>query len=167
MIVALTAASLVGCSTNHVAPVREDEKTGSYVYIFSTRSTTIAQAKADKMCGSHSYFISNPEMVDASFYMLYPIRFNCDLNQAAYEGSAEAIKILKEENLSAQEKAYTNYMRETEKIKETRRKNANPNKYESYTITDPDGTIRSYSFFGGKTCESISYSSGTAETHCD
>lgn len=94
----------------------------------------------------------------------YPsIPFNCDLEQAAYEGSTEA----KEIKMQRIESAYKNYYKAQYQLKESRRKNSNPNKYESYTETDPDGTIRSYSFHNNKSCESIVTTDGKAETKCD
>ena len=57
---------------------------------------------------------------------------------AAYQGSQEA----KDIKMKRIEEAYKEMYKAQYELKEVRRKNADPNKLESYTERDPDGTIR-------------------------
>lgn len=162
LFVSAVAISLVSCSSQ---PKDKIDGIG-YVYIYSTSSVAIARDKADKLCGSHAYFMDEKYESRNYHYIKeqYPsIPFNCDLEQAAYEGSTEA-KEIKMKNL---EEAYKeNYIAQY-KLKEVRRQSANPKKYESHTETDPDGTIRSYSFYDNKSCETIYTTDGKSETTCN
>lgn len=163
ILVALALSVLAGCAP----PIRyeyQDMKIGSLIDIYSESSMALAQDKADKMCGSHAYFIINlKEDTPPPDDRYQSIRFSCDLSLAASEGSDEARKIQHEKTVAA----YREYVGKMQQLKEARRKRADPSKYESYTETDPDGTVRSYNFFGGKSCEAIVYSTGSAETHCE
>ncbi|MCX8986116.1 hypothetical protein [Citrobacter portucalensis] len=162
IIILLPAFLLISCATK---PKDTVDSIG-YVYIYSTSSVAIARDRADKLCGSHAFFLdSNYPRRNYTYYTeQHPsIPFNCNLEQAAYEGSTEA-KEIKMKNI---ESAYKDYYKAQYQLKEIRRKNANPAKYESYTETDPDGTIRSYSFHDNKSCETVVTVNGKAETKCD
>ncbi|EAP4832911.1 hypothetical protein EGS93_18710 [Salmonella enterica] len=154
------ALALVGCAPKPP----EDRKSGSFIYIYSTTSKAIAQDRADKLCGGHAFYTSNGHLFASKYGPRYPaIEFNCDLDMAAYQGSQEA----KDIKMKRIEEAYKEMYKAQYELKEVRRKNADPKKLESYTERDPDGTIRSYSFLDGKSCESIVYPDGTGKTTCD
>lgn len=165
VIIGTMAIALIGCVPK---PPQDEKSAGGYVVdIYSTSSVAIAQDRADKLCGSHAYYVSNDNdltKVMGRYAPSFPkIRFNCDLEMAAYLGSKEA----KEIKMKRIEEAYKEMYKAQYELKEVRRKNADPNKLESYTERDPDGTIRSYSFLDGKSCESIVYPDGTGKTTCD
>lgn len=152
--------ALTGC----VSP-RQDTKSTSYVDIYSTTSVAIAQDRADKLCGSHAYLLDRAYDAKSArtSNIQRSIPFNCDLDQAAYSGSSEARDI----SLKKTEEAYKDYYKAIYQQKEMRRKNADPAKYESYTETDPDGTVRTYGFSNGKSCETIVHTDGTARASCE
>lgn len=164
VIIGTMAIALIGCVPK---PPQDKKSAGGYVDIYSTSSVAIAQDRADKLCGSHAYYVSNDNdltKVMGKYAPSFPkIRFNCDLEMAAYLGSKEA----KEIKMKRIEEAYKEMYKAQYELKEVRRKNADPKKLESYTERDPDGTIRSYSFLNGKSCESIVYPDGTGKTTCD
>lgn len=163
MIIITLLSPLIGCAPKGSA-TPQDFKSGSDVFIYSESSVASAQDRANRMCGSHAYFIvdlreKNPKPFDPK----YAINFNCDVKQASELGNSDAYKIQQEKAKSA----YQEYIGEMQRLKEARRKRADPNKYESYTETDPDGTVRSYNFFNGKSCEVNISSSGNAGTYCE
>ncbi|HHC5227318.1 TPA: hypothetical protein ACN5P3_004082 [Citrobacter freundii] len=154
------AVALVGCESTPP----EDKNFGGFVYIYSTTSKAIAQDRADQMCGGHAYYIYNEHLHASEYGPRYPaIKYNCDLDMAASEGSQEAREIKKKRL----EEAYSKLIGAHYELKESRRQNADPNKLESYTERYPDGTTLSYSFYKGKSCETITYTDGTGTTTCD
>lgn len=163
VIVSVTSILLVGCAPPPKM-AQKDQKIGNRVTIFAADNLLQAQARADQLCGSHAFFIIDLRSNATSTYGdLYGIRYNCDLAEAAIDGSNEAKKIQHDKEVEA----YKKYVRTTEDIKEQRRKRANPNKYESYTETDSYGNVRTYSFFNGQSCEASITAEGSAQTHCD
>ncbi|MGT8792201.1 hypothetical protein [Klebsiella oxytoca] len=163
IIAALIIATLSGCSQPPKSTL-QDQKYGSSVTIFSANNLMQAQAKADQLCGSHAFFIRDSRSNNEYLYSnVYGIEYQCNVVDAAYYGNPEARKLQHDKEIEA----YKNYVKTTEEIKESRRKNADPNKYESYTETDPYGNVRSYNFFNGRVCESTVTTGGTAETHCE
>ncbi|MEN0581921.1 hypothetical protein AAIG39_23390 [Phytobacter palmae] len=164
VIISSFAFLLTSCATQP----KDTVNSIGYVYIYSTTSVAIARDRADKLCGSKAYFLDQEYENQKLMQMYHPInnpsiQFNCNLEQAAYSGSTEA----KEIKMKTIEAAYKEYYKAQYQLKEVRRKNADPNKYESYTETDPDGAIRSYSFHDNKSCETIVTTDGKAETKCD
>lgn len=152
---------LVGCVPK---PPEDKRSIGGFVDIYSTTSTAIAQDRADKLCGGHAYFVINEHTLPKIVVTGTPgIRFNCDIDMAAHQGSKEAKDIL----MKRLEEAYKDMYKAKYEQKEARRRSADPKKLESYTERDPDGTIRSYSFLNGRSCESIVYPDGTGTTTCD
>ncbi|MDI7679038.1 hypothetical protein QLY75_21190 [Cronobacter sakazakii] len=143
VILATLAIGLAGCAPTQP---KDQKYIGSTVDIYSTSSVAIAQDRADKLCGSHAYFVSNDndlKEVLGKYASPDPkIRFNCDLEMAAYLGSKEAYEI----KMKRTEQAYKEMYKAQYRLKEARRRNADPKKLESYKERDPDGTIRSYSF---------------------
>lgn len=163
MIFTLGIAYLTGCAEQSYRPRMQDLKIGDNISIYSESNLALAQDKADKLCGSHAYFLidfkNGLSLRDAQYQS---ITFNCDVEQAAHSGNQEAREIQNKKSLDA----HKEYVRTVEKIKDARRKAADPNKYESYTETDAYGNVRTYSFFGGKTCESTITTEGAAYSHC-
>lgn len=163
VIIGTMAIALIGCVPK---PPQDEKSAGGYVNIYSTSSVAIAQDRADKLCGGKAYLTDNENSPNRyySYKPTFPkIEFNCDIEMAAYLGNEEAKKI----KMKRIEEAYKEMYKAQYELKEVRRKNADPKKLESYTERDPDGTIRSYSFFNGKSCEAITYPDGTGKTTCD
>ncbi|MDL0064797.1 hypothetical protein [Enterobacter chengduensis] len=160
---AIVSTMLIGCTPPKI-PVQKDQRLGNRVTIFAADNLLQAQARADQLCGAHAFFVIDLRSDSTSTYGdLYGIRYNCNLEEAAIDGSAEARKIQHDKEVEG----YKEYVRTTENIKEERRKRAAPNKYESYTETDSYGNVRTYSFFNGQTCEASVTAEGAAQTHCE
>ncbi|WP_313437781.1 hypothetical protein [Atlantibacter hermannii] len=152
---AVLAAIPAGCVVQ-----KEDARSGYLVTVFSTQSTTIAQNRADELCGKHAFFLDQIYSAKRNIRQA-GIPFSCDFDYAVI-GSTEVINIKNARNQRIHDEETKKYNEGLKAIRDIRRRvaAAEPHNMGIYSDVGPNGEIMTQSFYSGVECNSIAGANG-------